>query len=256
MVMGKDGQKLSKRHGATSAVEFRNQGYLPEAIINYVTLLGWAYDDSREFFSRQDLEQLFSLEKINKAPAVFDYKKLEWFNGVYMREKSDAELEELVLPYLSADGQVSDPPTEEELSILRGAMPLIKERMKMLSNAPDLVRFLYREVHDYDITQAIPKKHDAGQTLSLLEEAEKLLDGFDGRSDEENEERFRARAEEIDTKIGNLLMPLRVAVTGSRVSPPLFGSIRLVGAETTKQRVARAKELLRAHIAERKDEHG
>jgi glutamyl-tRNA synthetase len=256
MVMGKDGQKLSKRHGATSAVEFRNQGYLPEAIINYVTLLGWAYDDSREFFSRQDLEQLFSLEKINKAPAVFDYKKLEWFNGVYMREKSDAELEELVLPYLSADGQVSDPPTEEELSILRGAMPLIKERMKMLSDAPDLVRFLYREVHDYDITQAIPKKHDAGQTLSLLEEAEKLLDGFDGRSDEENEERFRARAEEIDTKIGNLLMPLRVAVTGSRVSPPLFGSIRLVGAETTKQRVARAKELLRAHIAERKDEHG
>jgi glutamyl-tRNA synthetase len=256
MVMGKDGQKLSKRHGATSAVEFRSQGYLPEAIINYVTLLGWAYDDSREFFSRQDLEQLFSLEKINKAPAVFDYKKLEWFNGVYMREKSDAELEELVLPYLSADGQVSDPPTEEELSILRGAMPLIKERMKMLSDAPDLVRFLYREVHDYDITQAIPKKHDAGQTLSLLEEAEKLLDGFDGRSDEENEERFRARAEEIDTKIGNLLMPLRVAVTGSRVSPPLFGSIRLVGAETTKQRVARAKELLRAHIAERKDEHG
>lgn len=256
MVMGKDGQKLSKRHGATSAVEFRNQGYLPEAIINYVTLLGWAYDDSREFFSRQDLEQLFSLEKINKAPAVFDYKKLEWFNGVYIREKSDAELEELVLPYLSADGQVSDPPTEEELSILRGAMPLIKERMKMLSDAPDLVRFLYREVHDYDITQAIPKKHDAGQTLSLLEEAEKLLDGFDGRSDEENEERFRARAEEIDTKIGNLLMPLRVAVTGSRVSPPLFGSIRLVGAETTKQRVARAKELLRAHIAERKDEHG
>ena len=248
MVMGKDGQKLSKRHGATSAVEFRRQGYLAEAIINYVTLLGWAYDDSREFFSTTDLEELFSLEKINKAPAVFDYKKLEWFNGVYIREKSDGELEELVLPYLAADGLVSDPPTTEEISILRGAMPLIKERMKTLSDAPELVRFLYREVHDYDITQAIPKKHDAGQTLALLEEAEALLDGFDGRSDEENEERFRARAEEIETKIGNLLMPLRVAVTGSRVSPPLFGSMRLIGAETTRQRVARAKELLRAHI--------
>jgi glutamyl-tRNA synthetase len=256
MVMGKDGQKLSKRHGATSAVEFRNQGYLPEAIINYVTLLGWAYDDSREFFSRQDLEQLFSLEKINKAPAVFDYKKLEWFNGVYIREKSDAALEELVLPYLQAEGLLSEPPGNEELEVLRGAMPLIKERMKRLSDAPELVRFLYREVHDYDITQAIPKKHDAEQTLSLLEEAETLLEGFDGRSDAENEERFRARAEEIDAKIGNLLMPLRVAVTGSRVSPPLFGSIRLIGAETTRQRVARAKELLREHIAQRKDDHG
>jgi len=248
MVMGKDGQKLSKRHGATSAVEFRRQGYLAEAIINYVTLLGWAYDDSREFFSTGDLEQLFSLEKINKAPAVFDYKKLEWFNGVYIREKSDAELEELVLPYLKSDGLVSDPPTEEELSILRGAMPLIKERMKTLSDAPELVRFLYREVHDYDITQAIPKKHDAEQTLALLQEAETLLDGFDGRSDEENEDRFRARAEEIETKIGNLLMPLRVAVTGSRISPPLFGSMRLIGAETTRRRVARAKELLRTRI--------
>ena len=217
-----------------------------------MTLLGWAYDDSREFFTTEDLEALFSLEKINKAPAVFDYKKLEWFNGVYMREKSDDELEKLVLPYLAAEGLVSDPPTEEELETLRGAMPLIKERMKTLSDAPDLVRFLYRDVHDYDITQAIPKKHDAEQTLALLEEAEKLLDGSDGRSDEENEERFRARAEEIDTKIGNLLMPLRVALTGSRVSPPLFGSIRLVGAETAKQRVARAKELLREHMANRK----
>jgi glutamyl-tRNA synthetase len=250
MVMGKDGQKLSKRHGATSAVEFRNQGYLPEAIINYVTLLGWAYDDSREFFTVRDLEQLFSIEKINKAPAVFDYKKLEWFNGVYIREKTDAELEELVLPFLKADGLVSDPATEEELSVLRGAMPLIKERLKTLSDAPDLVRFLYRGVHDYDVTQAIPKKHTAEQALDLLEEAEKLLEGFEERSDEENENRFRSRAEELDTKIGNLLMPVRVAVTGSRVSPPLFGSIRLIGAETTKKRIERAKDLLREHIGQ------
>jgi glutamyl-tRNA synthetase len=194
MVMGKDGQKLSKRHGATSAVEFRNQGYLPEAIINYITLLGWAYDDSREFFTVSELEELFSIEKINKAPAVFDYKKLEWFNGVYIRQKTDHELEELVLPYLVAEGLVSEPATEEELSILRGAMPLIKERMKTLSDAPMLVRFLYRDVYDYDVTQAIPKKHDAEQTLSLLEEAEALLDGFEDRSDEDNENLFRDKA--------------------------------------------------------------
>lgn len=250
MVMGKDGQKLSKRHGATSAIEFRQQGYLPEAIVNYVTLLGWAYDDSREFFTTADLERLFSLEKINKAPAVFDYKKLEWFNGVYIREKSDDELQDMVLPYLQSEGLVSQPPSEHELSILQGAMPLIKERMKYLSQAPELVRFLYREVDDYDITLAIPKKHTAAETRSLLNEAESLLEGFENRSDEENEEAFRSRAQEIDSKIGNLLMPVRVAVTGSRVSPPLFGSIRLLGVETTRRRIERAKELLQNKIEE------
>lgn len=248
MVMGKDGQKLSKRHGATSAVEFREQGYLPEAIVNYVTLLGWAYDDSHEFFSTADLERLFSLEKINKAPAVFDYKKLEWFNGVYIREKADEELQSMVLPYIQAEGLVSRPPTESELSVLQGAIPLIKERMKYLSQAPELVRFLYGEVDGYDISEAIPKKHNASQTLSLLTEAESLLEGFEQRSDEENEDAFRSRAEQIDTKIGNLLMPVRVAVTGSRVSPPLFGSMRLLGVETARRRIRRAKELLQNKI--------
>ena len=81
MVMGKDGSKLSKRHGATSVIEFRRKGYLPEAVTNYITMLGWSYDDSREFFTREELEELFSVEKINKAPAVFDYKKLDWYNG-------------------------------------------------------------------------------------------------------------------------------------------------------------------------------
>ena len=98
LVMGKDGSKLSKRHGSTSLVDFRKAGYLPEAIINYVSLLGWSFDDSREFFSREDLEELFSMEKINKAPAVFDYKKLEWFNGQYIRQRDKASLEELLIP--------------------------------------------------------------------------------------------------------------------------------------------------------------
>ncbi|MFP4010188.1 MAG: glutamate--tRNA ligase [Spirochaetaceae bacterium] len=248
MVMGKDGQKLSKRHGATSAIEFRRQGYLPEAIINYVTLLGWAYDDQTEFFTVSDLEELFSIERINKSPAVFDYKKLEWFNGVYIRQKTDDDLEELVLPYLKEAGLISSLPTEEQLSILRGALPLIRERLKVLSDAPGLVRFLFEEIGDYEITEAIPKKHTAEQALALLEESERLLEGFDERDDEENEDLFRRRAEELEVKIGNLLMPLRVAVTGSRVSPPLFGSIRLLGADRAKERVSYAKGRLREQV--------
>ena len=99
MVMGKDGQKLSKRHGATSVREFRAQGYLPEALINYLALVGWSYDDQRELFTLPELEKLFGMEKLNKAPAVFDYQKLEWFNGSYIRAKSRAELASLIAPF-------------------------------------------------------------------------------------------------------------------------------------------------------------
>ena len=100
MVLGKDGQKLGKRHGSTAVRDYREAGYLPEAVINYLTLVGWSYDDKREFFSMQELEEFFTLDKLNKAPAVFDAKKLEWFNGQYIRMKSDEELLELILPFL------------------------------------------------------------------------------------------------------------------------------------------------------------
>jgi glutamyl-tRNA synthetase len=251
MVLGKDGQKLSKRHGATSVIEFRRQGYLPEALINYLARLGWSYDESTELFTREELERLFRIERLNKSPGAFDYKKLEWFNGVYIREKSDAELRDLILPFLQEADLVSTPPTPEEQSILDGAMPLIKERLKLLSEAPDLMRFLLKDELEYDVNEAIPKKMDAQATLRMLREARILLQGAAQRSDEENEETFRARAEELEVKLGSLLMPLRVAITGSRVSPPLFGSIRLLGEEKSLERVDKVIQLL-----EDEEEHG
>ena len=110
MVLGPDGQKLSKRHGATRVIEFREKGYLPEAMINYVALLGWSFDASREFFSLKELEDLFNLEGLNKAPAVFDYKKLEWFNGMYIRKTAPEKLKELLLPHLRREGLVGGDP--------------------------------------------------------------------------------------------------------------------------------------------------
>jgi len=251
MVLGKDGQKLSKRHGATSVIEFRRQGYLPEALINYLARLGWSYDESTELFTREELERLFRIERLNKSPGAFDYKKLQWFNGVYIREKSDAGLRDLILPFLQEADLVSTPPTAEEQSILDGAMPLIKERLKLLSEAPDLMRFLLKDELEYDVKEAIPKKMDAQATLRMLREARTLLQDAAQRSDEENEETFRARAEELEVKLGSLLMPLRVAITGSRVSPPLFGSIRLLGEEKSLERVDKVIQLL-----EDEEEHG
>lgn len=237
MVMGPDGSKLSKRHGSTAVRDFRRDGYLAEAVLNYVSLLGWSYDDSREFFSRQDLEQLFDVSKLNKAPAVFDYKKLEWFNGQYIRQKPAAELAEMLMPYLSAAGLVGQEPTPAEREKVLAAVPLVQERLKKLSEAPEQLTFLFRELTAWNTDEAIPKKMDGAGTLSVLRMLETVLEGFFDRDDTANEELFRQKSEELGIKLGQVLQPLRVAITGTTVSPPLFESIRLLGRDVTLSRV-------------------
>jgi glutamyl-tRNA synthetase len=237
LVVGKDGSKLSKRHGSTSVVEFREGGYLPEAIINYISLLGWSFDDSREFFSKEDLEQLFSLEKINKAPAVFDYKKLDWFNGQYIRMKDEEELKSILLPILVKDQIVSNPPTAEEMKVFEGVFPIIRERLKKTTDVSEIVKFLFTDITSWNTDDAVPKKMDKAGTIEMLKLAESLLQGFESRSTEENEEYFQKAAEEKGIKLGPLMQPLRVAVTGTTMSPPMFESISLLGIEKTRQRI-------------------
>ena len=248
MVMGKDGQKLSKRHGATSVIEFRRQGYLPDALINYISLLGWAYDDKREFFSKKEFEELFTLEKLNKAPAVFDYKKLEWFNGQYIREKEDSELIASVLPYLIKDGIVSDPPSKEQSAIIEKMMPLMKERLHLLKDISDLSRFLLQDIEAYELEDVIPKKLDPAKTIEILKAGRPLIASFQEHGEEETEELLRQKAEELEVKLGAMLMPVRVAITGTRTSPPLFGSIRLLGMEKTLKRIDRVISLLESEV--------
>lgn len=248
MVMGKDGQKLSKRHGSTSVVEFRGKGYLPEAIINYVSMVGWAYDDKREFFTKEELEKLFSLEKINKAPGVFDYKKLEWFNGQYIRKKSMEELTELVLPYLVQDNLVQNPPTEKEQQIIDDMMPLMAERLHLLSDITKLSAFLFRDITDYEASALIPKKMDAEGTLRILKEILTVIDTIVKADEQEAETIFRSMAEKLEVKLGSVLMPLRVAVTGSTVSPPIIGSVKLIGVQKTAERIEIAIEKLEREV--------
>lgn len=248
MVMGKDGQKLSKRHGATSVIEFRRQGYLPEALINYIVLLGWSYDDKREFFTKEELEQLFSLEKLNKAPAVFDYKKLEWFNGQYIREMEDTRLIGMLLPYLKKDGILTDPVTEGEMKMVHEMLPLMKERLHFLKDISELSRFLFKEIENYDLAEVIPRGLDAEKTLELLRVGRQLVASFDEYGEEKTEELFRDKAEEMKAKLGAMLMPIRVAITGSRMSPPLFGSIRLLGTEKALERIDRVISLLEREV--------
>ncbi|MFO8042772.1 MAG: glutamate--tRNA ligase, partial [Alkalispirochaeta sp.] len=265
MVMGKDGSKLSKRHGATSLIEFRRQGYLPEAITNYISMLGWAYDDSREFFTREELEELFSVEKINKAPAVFDYKKLDWYNGHYIRECPDERLVDLLMPYIqeagwaavsgaavtTADGDNGSAP-EADRARLAALLPLIKERLKTLADVTDLLRFVYEDVSEWSVDDLIPKKATAPEALQWLDAATEVLKTEplpapgDEAAEEAHNEALRHAAEEQGTKLGNLMMPLRVAITGSKVSPPLVGSIRELGMDETLRRIAGARAVLEA----------
>ncbi len=248
MVMGKDGQKLSKRHGSTSVVDFRKRGYLPEAIINYVTMVGWAYDDSREFFTKEELEKLFSLEKINKAPGVFDYKKLEWFNGQYIRKKSEAEIIEAVLPYLKKDGIISEDVSEKEMTIIKNMMGFMTERLHFISDISELSRFLFKDIESYTLTDLVPKKMDFAGTLNVLKGVRSLVEDFETKTDEENEVLFRQKSEEMDVKLGSLLMPLRVAISGSKVSPPIFESLRLLGSKKALERIDTVIDLLKNEI--------
>jgi glutamyl-tRNA synthetase len=249
MVMGQDGKKLSKRHGATSIDEFRKQGYLPEALINYVALLGASYEDGRDIYSLEELEKQFTLDKLNKAPAIFDYKKLEWFNGQYIRMKSDEELADLCLPgaiEAGLFGAAGQEPLAEQRKIFTAAMALIRERLTFLHEAAEKLAYLFSEPElPANIEEFIHKKSDRAETIKLLRLGRELVRPLAEAPDDPAAEAFiKEQAEKNSVKLGDLMMPLRVAITGSRVSPPLFGSLRLLGAERSLQRVDAALKLL------------
>ncbi|MCL2179715.1 MAG: glutamate--tRNA ligase [Treponema sp.] len=257
MVMGQDGKKLSKRHGATSIDEFRKQGYLPAALLNYIALLGASYEEGKEIYTLEELAQRFSLEKLNKAPAVFDYKKLEWYNGQYIRMMNDDELARLCLPYAVEAGLFDEEthtetqrregkiegrqPSEKQYEVFLSSMSLIKERLVFLSEAPARITYLFNEPKIPPEEEFIPKKCDLSKTIELLQIGLELVRPMaEAASDEDAENLIKAEAEKRGVKLGDLMMPLRVAITGSRVSPPLFGSLRLLRADRSVERVRRA----------------
>jgi glutamyl-tRNA synthetase len=248
MVMGQDGKKLSKRHGATSVDEFRRQGYLPEALINYVALLGASYTEGKDLYTLEELEARFSLEKLNKAPAIFDYKKLEWYNGQYIRMKSDDDLIALALSHAIDAGLFGQPnaaPDEAQRRAFTEAIPLIKERVSFLHEIPVKLRYLFVEPPLPEASEFLPKAMDIAKTIELLELGRELLEPLASRNDVDAEAFIKAYAESHCVKLGNLMMPLRVALTGVRVSPPLFGTVRILGVPTSLARVERALAALR-----------
>jgi glutamyl-tRNA synthetase len=224
-VLGTDGKKLSKRHGAQSVEDFRDEGYIPEALVNFLARLGWAYDDRTEVFTRDELVRLFSLDRVSSSPAVFDYEKLTWLNGVHLRRLPPDEYADRLITYLREQG------IEWDEALVRKAAPLVQEKIETLAQFPDYVRFLFEEVTpdrsllDERILEA------AAETLERLDE-------FDAAG---IERALRELAERLDLKPRQAFQPIRVAVTGSKVSPGLFESIELLGREKSLDRISAAR---------------
>ena len=244
MVLGPDGHKLSKRHGATAVNEFKKAGYLPEALINYIALLGCSYEDGRDIYSLDELVRLFRIDRLNKAPAVFDYQKLEWFNGQYIRMKSDKELAELIRPYLISAGlRKEEDPQKDRMEL--AAIPFIKERLKLLGDSPAIMSYLYKRLDMPAAEEFVPKKASIDEAIMYLEECRSILESSNLDDLPAIEEKFRERATVIGKKLGDILMPLRVAITYSRVSPPLFESMRILGKDECIKRIEAAVAYLR-----------
>jgi glutamyl-tRNA synthetase len=248
MILGKDRSKLSKRHGATSVLDYADQGYLPDAMFNFLGLLGWSLDDHTEIISREQFTQHFSLGRIVKNPAVFDLDKLTWMNGVYMRDLPPEHLAAMVRGRLERDLPADVPRPLDEGYVLR-MVPLIRERVKRLDDLKRFAEFFFLgDDLDY-LPGDLLGKAFAGRpqeaALALVAARERL--GSLASWDEESlEGALRPLAEELSLKAGDLFMLARVAVTGGPVSPPLFQSMAILGRERSLARLDRAIDRLGA----------
>jgi glutamyl-tRNA synthetase len=221
MIFGPDGKKLSKRHGAVGVDEFRAEGYLPEALVNYLALLGWSYDDRTEIMTVPELVERFTLERVGASPAVFDYQKLEHFNGVHLRELTPKEYAEGLVAYLREQDYDWDE------SLVRRAAPLVQEKIARLSEFPAFAGFLFGPVE--------PDPRDLDERV--LARAADVLAGVEPFDAEPIERSLRELADRLGLKPREAFQPIRVAVTGSRVSPGLFESLELLGRDETLARL-------------------
>jgi len=231
MILGGDRAKLSKRHGAVSLLEYKRQGYLPEAMFNFLGLLGWSLDDHTEIISREEFVRHFSLERIVKNPAIFDVDKLTWMNGVYVRALSPQRLADLLIERLEQDLPPDVPRPLDRDYVLR-VVPLVQERIKRLDEAAPLTAFFFAERSLEYPTELLLGKRLAGREAeagrALLEARDRVarLDQWDHSS---LEGVLRPLAEELGLKAGDLFMLVRVAVTGQTATPPLFETMEVLG---------------------------
>jgi len=243
MILGPDHSRLSKRHGATSVTQYRDEGYLPEALVNYLALLGWAYDGTQQLFSRDELVEKFALDKVSKNPAVFDQAKLTWMNGVYIKDAPLPRLTELALPYLQQAGLVGEKPASTEMAYIEAVVEAVRDRIKLISQVAEFADYFFTDA--YTVTEEGFNKYLSQDYVpAALSELARRFAALSDFSEPETERVLRAYSDELGIKAAALIHPLRVALTGRTVSPSIFTVIVLLGREKVGQRIGRALQML------------
>ncbi len=243
LIVGTDRSKLSKRHGAKSVNEFRQDGFLPEAILNYMALLGWTPPEGKEIVSLDEMIKTFELKDVHFTPAVFDITKLEWMNGEYIRKSEDPDLKLEIWEYLMeiSEGAIAEGghPTQQEIE---RTIPLVKERIKKLSDFVPLTDFLW-EKPEYDME--VFKRLKVENLEEILRKIAGSLKEMEKPWNAEIfEKTFRELADDLGLKAGDIFQLIRVAISGQTVTPPLFESIQIIGEEEAMKRIEEAIQFI------------
>ena len=237
-VMGEGNKKLSKRDPEAHLLGYRDAGFLPEGLLNYLALLGWAIAEDRDVFTLEEMVEAFDVRRVNPNPARFDLKKAEAINASHMRMLSVAQITERVVPFLQAAGVLSDPVADEERFLLDDAMPLVAERINKLSEAPEMLGFLFADEESFTRDPADVEKLLDETGREVVQASHDALAGVSEWTTEAIEGALReALVESMGLKPRKAFGPVRVAVTGRRVSPPLFESLELLGRERSLGRL-------------------
>ena len=243
LITAQNGAKLSKRHGAQSALEYRDAGYTPDAVLNYLALLGWSPGDDTEVMSRSEIASRFEIERILSHPAKFSAQKLEWMNQQHIMKADEDALAEMMMPYLErpeADGGLPeevDRPIDR--SVVKAMVPVLRERIKVLPDVVELIDFLFVDEVDPNPEEMIGRRMDEEMVVTALKssiDALKLVGPF---TTEEIESTLRGLTVTTGLKAGQLFTPIRVAMTAKRIAPPLFESIEVLGRERTIERLGK-----------------
>ncbi len=253
MILGPDRSKLSKRHGATALTDYRDQGYLPETMLNFLALLGWSLDETSELFKLEGLVEQFSLERISRTAAIFNRDKLDWMNGVYIRSLAVDDLTGRLLPFLEKD-LPPDVKRPLDTGYIREIVPLIRERITTLKDAAAYAGFFFVDNLEYDSAMLIGKKTTAESALTALKGAEEKLSSLPNFSHDLLEVTLRSLADEMGIKTGQLFNLLRVATTARDAAPPLFETMAVLGKERCLKRIHAALAKLPAASAGRIDD--
>jgi glutamyl-tRNA synthetase len=245
LIQGRDPQsgrvsKLSKRHGAVYVGEYKEQGYLADALANFIALLGWAPGGDREIMSRAEMIELFSIDGINASPSVFDLEKLNWMNGVYIRALTPEQLVEQALPFLQNAGLVEASPSPERLAYVTEVLKLEQERLRTLAEAPEATDFFFRDLPEYD-ESAVNKRLKTPSAGPVLDAVTGRLEAASDWTIEQVEGAVRGAIEALGVKAGEVIHPTRVAATGRTVGPGLFETLWALGKDRVLQRLRHAR---------------